>query len=167
MLELGFAIAALLSAQPQAATLEGCDFVENRWICRYRLPEIQLVGSPPTTAIVPSSEPPPATAAVVGAEVAAVVPVARDRGVLTESESELVARCAEARWLSLCLPSQRVEARRLRDEAQAYEAARLRVGELITGGDCEGALGHALSNGYFGLARESQTFCAPSEAADQ
>lgn len=145
MWHTGLVLAAALVGQPQAATLESCEFVEDRWVCRYRLPEIELLGDPSR---------PPLPAAPGGADVAG-----RDPGVLNEAESRLVARCAEAGWLSLCFPAERAEARRLRDEARAYEAARLRVGELIRDGDCDGATAHALGGGYLALARESQAFC--------
>jgi hypothetical protein len=86
--------------------------------------------------------------------------VSSDPGVLSEAEIGLVARCAESNWMALCLPSQRVEARRLRDEAQAYESARLRIGALLSENDCDAARVHALSGGYLGLAREVQSLCA-------
>ena len=68
--------------------------------------------------------------------------------------------CADAGWLSLCFPAQRTEARRLRDEARAYEDTRQRVGALIGEGECEAARSHALNGGYLGLAREAQDLCA-------
>ncbi|WP_296816624.1 hypothetical protein [Brevundimonas sp.] len=147
MWDAGLILAAALVAQPQAATLESCEFVDERWVCRYRLPDIQLLSEPPDA---PVTLPVPLPSAPT---------TSTDPGVLSESESELVARCAEARWISLCFPSQRVEARRLRDEARAYEAARQRVGELISQGQCQAATAHALSGGYLALARESQGFC--------
>lgn len=155
MWDVGLILAVSLAGQPQAATLEGCEFVNERWVCRYRLPEVQLLTSPPTA---PETVPmPPATT---------IVPASQDPGVLTDVQSELVARCADAGWFSLCLPPQRVEARRLRDEARAYEQARLRVGELISQGDCTEARALALGGGYLGLARESQALCASGLAAD-
>ena len=45
-------------SQPQTATLEGCEFVEERWVCRYRLPDIQLVdGGPPATPLTVPVQP--------------------------------------------------------------------------------------------------------------
>ena len=185
MWEISLALAAAMAGQPQAATLEGCEFVDQRWICRYRLPEVQLLTTEPLAPTsVPVSVPvtPTGTAEGTSAEssgatsvsstssgtsttTAEMTALSRDPGVLTESETSLVARCAEARWMSLCLPSQRIEARRLRDLAQAYEAARLRVGHLLSEGDCSGARAHALSGGYFRLARETQDLC-PTVAAE-
>ena len=153
MVEIGLILAASLAiqqAQPQAATLEGCEFVEERWVCRYRLPEIQLLDAGPPAAPLTVDVPRPAPPS----------PVSQDPGVLSEAEVDLVARCADAGWLSLCFPAQRTEARRLRDEARAYEAARQRVGVLIGQGDCEAARSHALTGGYLGLAREAQGLCA-------
>lgn len=162
MVEIGLILAASLAfqqaqPQPQTATLESCEYVDERWVCRYRLPEIQLVDGGTD----------PATLRPVPLPVSAPPSESPDPGVLSEAEVELVARCAEARWLSLCFPSQRTEARRLRDQARAYEAARQRVGVLIGEGDCQAAFTHALNGGYLGLARESQALCAaPAGAAD-
>ncbi len=186
MWEISLALAAAMAGQPQAATLEGCEFVDQRWICRYRLPEVQLLTSEPLApASVPVSVPvtPTGTSEATSGENtgatavsstssgtsttnAEIATLSRDPGVLTESETSLVARCAEARWMSLCLPSQRVEARRLRDLANAYEAARLRVGHLLSEGDCGGARAHALSGGYFRMARETQDLCSTVDTAD-
>lgn len=168
MWEVALVLSASLVAQPQpqAATLEGCEFVNERWICRYRLPEIQLLGaepSAPPTLPVTVPIPTPSTTSAGASAGASVAAVTTDRGVLSESEASLVARCAEARWYSLCLPGQREEARRLRDEAQAYETARLRIGEMISDGECEAARSHALTAGYFGLAREAQALCVTAE----
>ena len=116
-------------AQPQAATLESCEYIDERWVCRYRLPDIQLVegGSAP---------PGPITAPVPQVVATAASP---DPGVLSQAETDLVARCADAGWVSLCFPAQRTEARRLRDQARAYDEARQRVGALIGQGDCQAA----------------------------
>ena len=161
MLEIGLILAASLAVQeaeaqsqpqtrPQVATLERCEFVDERWVCRYRLPEIQLLDAGPPAAPLTVAVPPPVTP----------VPASQDPGVLSEAEVELVARCADAGWLSLCFPAQRTEARRLRDEARAYEDTRQRVGALIGEGECEAARSHALNGGYLGLAREAQDLCA-------
>lgn len=164
MLEIGLILAASLAVQeaqaqsqpqtqpqtqPQAATLERCEFVDERWVCRYRLPEIQLLDGGPPAAPLTVPVPPPATASAAS----------QDPGVLSEAEVELVARCADAGWLSLCFPAQRTEARRLRDEARAYEETRQRVGALIGEGECQAARSHALNGGYLGLAREAQALC--------
>lgn len=169
MWEVALVLSASLVAQPQpqAATLEGCEFVNERWICRYRLPEIQLLGAEPSAPpTLPVTVPIPAST-TASAGVSGAAAVATDRGLLSETEASLVARCAEARWYSLCLPGQREEARRLRDEAQTYEAARLRIGELISNGDCDAARSQALTAGYFGLAREAQDLCVTAEAEAQ
>jgi len=173
MWEIALALAATIVTQPQAATLEGCEFVDERWICRYRLPDVQLLTSPPTSpetiptspASVPLSVPVTTTAS--STTVATTSALSLDPGVLTDSQASLVARCAEATWMSLCLPAQRVEARRLRDESRAYEAARLRVGELLSENQCDSALSFALSGGYLGLARQAQAFCTTDPAPDQ
>ncbi len=147
MWDVGLSLVVALMAQPQAATLERCEFLEERWVCRYRLPDIELLNDP-------SSPPLPLPAAS---------PASRDPGVLTEAESELVGRCADAGWMSLCLPAHRREARRLRDAAAAYDSARTRVGVLISEGRCDEAVAHALTGGYLSLARESRGFCADAD----
>lgn len=164
MLEVGLILAASLAVQeaqartqPQAATLESCEFVDERWVCRYRLPEIQLLDAGPPAAPLTVATPPPATPS----------PASPDPGVLSDAELDLVARCADAGWLSLCFPAQRTEARRLRDAARAYEEARQRVGALIGQGDCDGARNHALNGGYLGLAREAQGLCAAEAGGAQ
>lgn len=164
MWEIGLILAAAIASQPQAATLEGCEFVEQRWICRYRLPEVQLLTSPPTTPSTVATA--PATTIPLSPVTTAAV-ISTDPGVLSEAEISLVARCAESNWMALCLPSQRVEARRLRDQAQAYESARLRIGTLLSENDCEAARVHALSGGYLGLAREVQSLCAETTATTE
>lgn len=163
MWEIGLALAATLATQPQTATLEGCEFVEQRWICRYRLPEVQLLTSPPTS---PETVPSAPASVPLSVPVTTAPPTSADPGVLSEAQTSLVARCADAGWMSLCLPSQRIEARRLRDEAQAYETARLRVGELLSENQCDAARAHALSGGYFGLARQAQEFCSAPPAGE-
>jgi len=160
MWEISLVLAASILTQPQAATLEGCEFVEQRWICRYRLPDVQLLTAPPTLPDAPAASVP------VAVPMTAAATISRDRGVLSEPQTALVARCADAGWMSLCLPSQRTEARRLRDEFRAYEAARLRVGELLSERQCDAASAHALSGGYLGLAREARAFCQDEAEPD-
>ena len=161
MWEIGLILAATLASQPQAATLEGCEFVEQRWICRYRLPDVQLLTSPPTAPETVATAP---ASTIPLSPVTTTAVVSADPGVLSEREVALVARCADSTWIALCLPSQRVEARRLRDQAQAYEAARLQVGALLSENECDAARVHALSGGYLGLAREVQALCVESAA---
>lgn len=127
------------------ATLQGCAMEGDRWVCRYQMPEIRVVEQPPQS---------------LGVEAAAVTAVGpADAGVLTDEERAFVARCADAGWLSLCLPGDRRRARDLRDAAQAYEARRRDVAALLAQGRCDAAVTTALEAGHLNLAREARTFC--------
>ncbi|WGM32904.1 hypothetical protein [Brevundimonas sp. NIBR11] len=88
-----------------------------------------------------------------------------DAGVLTERESQLVSRCADAGWMSLCLPDDRRAARTLRDKQTAYLAVRREVTRLIGDDDCDAAVKAALDGGYLALARETRDYCAAPTAA--
>ena len=137
-------IGALLT-QDAKATLEGCALEEGRWVCRYRLPEMDIVQGPPTMTATPVE----------------VEPASSDPGVLSADELKLVSRCADAGWVSLCSKSERENARRLRDSAAAYEKARIEVGKMMGAGQCDTAISTALAGGYLGLAREARSFCKP------
>lgn len=113
-----------------------------------------LVRDPPV-APTASAPAPTATAAV---DPGAVRPI--DAGVLTERESQLVARCADAGWMSLCLPDDRRAARTLRDKQQAYLAVRRDVTRLLGDDQCDAAVRTALDGGYLALARETRDYCA-------
>lgn len=138
---------AVPAAEPPAvATLQGCAMEGERWVCRYQMPEIRIVEqAPPSLEIETAS-----------AGTGAGPP---DAGVLGEEERALVARCADAGWLSLCLPGDRRRARELRDAAQAYEARRRDVAALLAQGRCDAAVTAALEAGHLNLAREARTFC--------
>lgn len=87
-----------------------------------------------------------------------------DTGVLTEREAQLVARCADAGWVSLCLPDDRRAARTLRDKQTAYLAVRREVTRLLGEERCEAAVRSALDGGYLSLARETRDYCAAATA---
>jgi len=87
-----------------------------------------------------------------------------DAGVLTERESQLVSRCADAGWMSLCLPDDRREARILRDKQTAYLAVRREVTRLLGEERCDTAVRTALDGGYLALARETRDYCTPATA---
>ena len=122
------------------------------------VPPEALVPVPPapTTAATPAAPAttPPATVAEAGP----IRPI--DAGVLTEREAQLVARCADAGWMSLCLPDDRRAARTLRDKQTAYLAVRRDVARLLGADDCDAAVRTALDGGYMGLARETRDYCA-------
>ena len=87
-----------------------------------------------------------------------------DTGVLTEREAQLVSRCADAGWVSLCLPDDRRAARTLRDKRDAYLSVRREVTRLLGDDDCDAAVKTALDGGYLGLARETRDYCAAPAA---
>lgn len=124
--------------------------------------------SPETITAVPSSTVIERAAPPVSAPVAPVTTAAAepgpiqpiDAGVLTERESQLVSRCADAGWVSLCLPDDRRAARTLRDKQDAYLAVRREVTRLLGDDRCDAAVKAALDGGYLSLARETRDYCA-------
>ncbi|MBX9575628.1 MAG: hypothetical protein K2X07_08320 [Caulobacteraceae bacterium] len=127
------------------ATLQGCAMEEGRWVCRYQMPEIRVVEEAPTRlSVVPSPTSGEAPS---------------DVGVLNEADRALVGRCADAGWLSLCLPAERRRARELRDAAAAYEGVRREVTASLAQGRCDAAVTRALEAGHLNLAREARAFC--------
>ncbi len=125
------------------------------------LPAPRTTTTAPTTSSAATS--PSTTTAPVSAEPDLIRPI--DAGVLTEREAQLVARCADAGWMSLCLPDDRREARLLRDKQSAYLAVRREVTRLIGDNRCEAATRSALDGGYLALARETREYCAPPTPA--
>ena len=142
---------AISTEDPVRATLQGCAMEEGRWVCRYQMPEIRIVeGSPQTLS----------TAQGAALPVAPAGEVRPDVGALTDQEKALVVRCADAGWLSLCLPADRRRARELREANLAYEASRKDVTDLLAQGRCDAAVTKALEAGHLNLAREARAFCA-------
>ena len=190
MISLMFALfAGPLSApadQAVQATLQSCAMEGGRWVCRYAVPDIEIVpipgsdivadapaavlGAAPTVEAPPPGTIPPAPTVTepAGAPVAAPVdpgPVRPiDTGVLSEREARLVSRCADAGWVSLCLPDDRRAARSLRDKQDAYLAVRREVTRLLSEDDCDAAVKAALDGGYLALARETRDYCAAPTA---
>jgi hypothetical protein len=135
------------------ATLDSCLFEDGRWVCRYQMPDIAVVPSGPgalstATPIAPAG---PAT------------PL--DPPALTAAEAELMLRCGEASWLSLCTPGQRRTARALRERAEAEAQLRRAVGARLAVGDCAAAERLALEAGRFGLAAQARELCPPPPAS--
>lgn len=181
---------ALVEPQAVQATLQSCALEHGRYVCRYAVPDIVIVpvpgtdivadapavvlgggsgaeaASPETLPLTPTVEEPAAppvspsvTPPVVAADPGPIQPI--DTGVLTEREARLVSRCADAGWVSLCLPDDRRAARTLRDKQDAYLAVRREVTRLLGDDDCDAAVKAALDGGYLGLAREARDYCAP------
>lgn len=118
------------------------------------------VVEPTVRSIAPPTAP---AATAVAADPGPIQPI--DTGVLTEREAQLVSRCADAGWVSLCLPDDRRAARSLRDKQTAYLAVRREVTRLIGDDQCDAAVKAALDGGYMGLARETRDYCAPLTTA--
>lgn len=200
MISLMFAMLAspmpALEGQAIQATLQSCAVENNRYVCRYAVPDVVIVpvqgtnivadapavvlggGSttmapspetlaaapettitePPASSVTsPAVTPPVATPAPPAADPGPIRPI--DTGVLTERESQLVARCADAGWMSLCLPDDRRAARTLRDKQAAYLAVRREVTRLLGEERCDAAVRTALDGGYLALARETRDYC--------
>lgn len=175
MISLMFTLLAapVAASPPQAvqATLQSCAMEGGRWVCRYAVPDIEIVPVPGSDIVAdapavilgeaPAATPPPGAPAPAPA-----APAARlDAGVLTEREAQLVARCADAGWMSLCLPDARREARSLRDKETAYRTVLREVTRLLGEDRCDSAVRAALDGGYMALARETRAFCAPPAEA--
>ncbi|WP_298159231.1 hypothetical protein [Brevundimonas sp.] len=180
---------ALVEPQAVQATLQSCALEHGRYVCRYAVPDIVIVpvpgtdivadapatvlesgsgpeaASPETLPLTPTVEEPAAppvspsvTSPLVAADPGPIRPI--DTGVLTEREARLVSRCADAGWVSLCLPDDRRAARTLRDKQDAYLAVRREVARLLGDDDCDAAVKAALDGGYLGLAREARDYCS-------
>lgn len=120
-----------------------------------------LVTDRPRAPTVSAPAPAPTTTAAV--DPGPVRPI--DAGVLTEREAQLVARCADAGWMSLCLPDDRRAARTLRDKQEAYLAVRRDVTRLLGDDQCDAAVRTALDGGYLALARETRDYCTTPAGA--
>ena len=183
---------ALVESQAVQATLQSCALENGRYVCRYAVPDIVIVpvpgtdivadapaivlggGSgpeaaspetlPPAPTVTEPAAPPvsPPVAPPVVADPGPIQPI--DTGVLTEREARLVSRCADASWVSLCLPDDRRAARSLRDKQDAYLAVRRQVTRLLSDENCAAAVKAALDGGYLALARETRDYCAAPTA---
>jgi hypothetical protein len=166
--------------QAVAATLQSCAMESGRWVCRYAVPDIEIVPIPDSNIVAdapasvlgdaPTVDTPPIDPPVVDAPPPTALPgraaLPTDAGVLTEREAGLVARCADAGWVSLCLPADRRAARALQEQEAAYLAVRREVTRLLGRDRCEAAVRAALDGGYLALARETRDYCAvPSDRA--
>lgn len=171
-------LAAILSAPaPQAvqATLQSCAMEGGRWVCRYAVPDIEIVPLPgdnivadaPAAVLTSPGEAPSAAETEPAPPETTTVPVAPERrtitldgGILTEREARLVARCADAPWYAICLPDDRRAARTLKEKQDAFELVRRAVTSRLAEDDCEGAVKAALDGGYLDFAGQVRAFCA-------
>jgi len=155
-LTLGQAQAAP-AEQSAPATLQSCEMTPAGWVCNYRMPAVILRGAPPESVVLPD---PPAISVPVPPTVTPPPPSVASTAE-ADRQARLVARCADASWLSLCLPGDRREARILRDAANARAALRADVTRLLSEDKCEEARRTALAGGDMTLAWEVRNFCAP------
>lgn len=162
-------IALLQTAEPSSqetkATLQSCETTEKGWVCHYQIPQATIVRpldpAPPTTMVPPSpvtlnnpaprppQQPPQAPA---------VAPI--DNRAEAARQTRLIARCADAKWYSPCLPGERKEAQILREAALNAAALRSHVTTLLSEKRCDDAVKTALEGGDLSLAREAREFCA-------
>lgn len=144
------------------ATLQSCEMTPQGWVCNYQMPAVILRPSVPGSVVMTD---PPAIALSVPPTVSTLIPP-RPPEISSEEadrQARLIARCADASWLSLCLPDDRREARTLRDAAVARAALRLEVARLLSEERCDEAVTAALAGGDIALAWEvrNRNFCAP------
>jgi hypothetical protein len=136
-----------------------CESTPQGWVCR--MPPVILRPSPSGAVVMTD---PQAGSAPVQAPVPALAPPAELSSAEANRQARLIARCADASWLSLCLPDDRREARALRDAANVRAALRTDVTRLLSEGKCDEAVRVALAGADMALAWEvrNMNFCAPA-----
>jgi hypothetical protein len=148
------------ASQDAQATLQSCEMTPAGWVCNYRMPPVILRGAPPETVIMTDQ---PAIAVAVPPTVSPSVPPPDVSSVEADRQARLIARCADASWLSLCLPGDRREARILQQAAVARAALRGEVTRLLSENRCEEAVRAALVGGDLALATEARGWtCSPT-----
>lgn len=165
------------SSQAVPAQLDSCALEGGRWVCRYTVPSVEIipfVGSPEEADPNPEGEATSPTlvqpgvagaqspAVTGGTQMAAlpnVTPRAIEPSILSETETRLMNRCADAGVFSLCLPDDRRQARALRDRQTQYDATLRVVTGLIAEDRCDAAIRAALDGGYLSLAGQARSFC--------
>lgn len=152
MISLLLGLAGAAPPEGQHATLQACEMTPSGWVCRYTIPAVTLLGAanapPPAITLPPTVQtlpPPPAPSSSAEAT----------------RQARLIANCADAGWMSLCLPKDRREARRLKEAATASAALRAQVTHLLSENRCPEAVKTALVAGDMPLAREAREFCTP------
>lgn len=162
-----------LETQAVQATLQSCAMEGGRWVCRYAVPDIEIVPLPGNDVVanapdvVLGERSGEAASAAESTSPPVSVPVEPERrattldsGILTEREARLVSRCADAPWYAVCLPDDRRAARVLKDKQDAFVAVRGTVTARLATQDCEGAVKAALDGGYLDLATQVRGFCS-------
>ena len=150
-------------ASPEAQEVRvPCETTPAGWVCK--MPAMILRPSAPGSVVMTD---PPAISVPVPPTVPTLVPPVEISSAEADRQARLIARCADASWLSLCLPDDRREARILRDAALARAALRGEVTRLLSENRCDEAVRAALAGGDMNLAREAQSLniCAAGPAA--
>jgi len=162
-LGLGQVPDAAPGSQEARATLQSCQMTAEGWVCNYQMPAVILRGAPPGSVVMSD---PPAIAVPVPSSVPTLPPPVEVSSAEADRQARLIARCAEASWLSLCLPDDRREARALRDAANVRAALRGEVTRLLSEGKCDEAVRAALAGADMALAWEvrNMNFCAAGPA---
>lgn len=162
-------IALLQTAEPSSqetkATLQSCETTEKGWVCHYQIPQATIVRpldpAPPATMVPPSpttlTDPAPQRPQQPP-QAPAVAPI--DNRAEAARQTRLIARCADAKWYSPCLPGERKEAQILREAALNAATLRGHVTTLLSEKRCDDAVKTALEGGDLSLAREAREFCA-------
>jgi hypothetical protein len=151
------------ASQEARATLQSCQMTADGWVCNYQMPAVILRGAPPGSVVMTD---PPAISVPVPPTVPTLAPTAEIRSAEADRQARLIARCADASWLSLCLPDDRREARALRDAANVRAALRVEVTRLLSEGKCDEAVRAALAGADMALAWEvrNMNFCTAAPA---
>ena len=149
------------SLDPQETRMP-CESTPEGWVCR--MPPVILRPSPSGAVVMTGS---PATSAPLPPTVPALAPPVEISSAEADRQARLIARCADASWLSLCLPDDRREARALRDAANTRASLRAEVSRLLSEDRCDEAVRTALAGGDMALAVEvrDQNFCVPRTTA--
>jgi hypothetical protein len=169
-----FVLIALLQSTPASsqetkATLQSCETTEKGWVCHYQIPSTSTVHPldpapmstmvPPATAVFADPAPPQAHSE------SSVQPPAASSSDDREAarRTRLIARCADAKWYSPCLPGERKEAETLRANARLEKALNDKVTGLLGEKHCDEAVKAALDGGDLDLATKARAFCAASK----
>ena len=153
--------AAPVSPNPQEVRVP-CESTPAGWVCR--MPPVILRPSPPGSAAMTD---PPANSDPAPPSTPTLAPPVEISSAEANRQARLIARCADASWLSLCLPDDRREARALRDAAVVRAALRSEVTRLLSESRCDDAVRAALAGGDMALASEvrNRNFCAADPAS--
>lgn len=158
---------SVLPPEEAKATLQSCQMTDKGWVCHYQIPSTTIIrplegaGEEPAVAAAPSLPLTPAPAEPAAAKPPAPAAAPHDDAAEASRQTRLIARCADAKWYSPCLPGERTEARMLRDAAHNATALRGKVTTLLSEQRCDEAIKAALEGGDLPLAREARAFCAP------